>query len=245
MQIAHALVQRLKNYQPLEEIFLLGDILDLQLATWSQAIEGRILDGPAKRTVGFRYFLNFLIRETNAKLITYIPGNHDYKIFDYHSIDRHLILPLKHGKKLSGKVSFFRNFTPSFLQGLLESTDAQFRVIYPHHILRVSGARILLTHGHYFDSSQSFYQEIAKAFPPPVEKEQIPKLTKNVLQPRIRLSKSCQWTLDSAAAPNDFQFHLPTGHFDETKAGAPKPENISDPGHAPQHRILRGFLLSR
>jgi UDP-2,3-diacylglucosamine pyrophosphatase LpxH len=176
MRTAHTLVHRLKDYQPLEEIFLLGDILDLQLATWSQAIEGRILNGPAKRAVGFRYFLNFLLDQTGAKQVTYIPGNHDYKIFDYHSIDRHLILPLRNGKKLSGRVSFFRNFTPSFLQGLVHSTETQFRVIYPHHFLRIASKRILLTHGHYFDSSQSFYQEIAKVFPQSISREEIPRL---------------------------------------------------------------------
>jgi UDP-2,3-diacylglucosamine pyrophosphatase LpxH len=175
MRSAQALVEKLKQYQPLEEIFLLGDILDLHLATWSQAIEGRILEKPLKRAVGFRYFLNFLIQETRAKLITYIPGNHDYKIFDYHSIDRHLIDPLRNGKKLSGRVSYFRSFTPSFLQGLLQTTAAQFHVVYPHHVLRIGKARILLTHGHYFDPAQSFYQEIAKAFPPSASRDEIPK----------------------------------------------------------------------
>jgi UDP-2,3-diacylglucosamine pyrophosphatase LpxH len=176
MKTAHALVSRLKEYQPLEEIFLLGDILDLQLATWAQSIEGRILEAPAKRAVGFRYFLNFLLKETGAKNVTYIPGNHDYKIFDYHSIDRHLILPLRNGKKLSGRVSFYRNFSPSFLQGLLESSEAQMRVVYPHHILKVGKSRLLLTHGHYFDSSQSFYQELAKVFPDSVPKDKVPHL---------------------------------------------------------------------
>ena len=178
MRTAYALVHRLQEYQQIDEIFLLGDILDLQLATWSQSIEGRILNGPAKRAVGFRYFLNFLLRETRAGTVTYIPGNHDYKIFDYHSIDRHLILPLKSGKKLSGKVSYFRKFTPSFLQGLIEGDAAQFRVLYPHHTIRTSGGRLLLTHGHYFDPSQSFYQEIRKAFPETIEKDKIPAYRK-------------------------------------------------------------------
>ena len=179
MRTAHALVDRLKEYRPLEEIFLLGDILDLQLATWSQAIEGRILNhGPAKRAVGFRYFLNFLLQQTGAHTVTYVPGNHDYKIFDYHSIDRHLILPLKSGKKLSGRVSFFRKFAPSFLQGLIDGNSAQFRVIYPHHTIRASRWRILLTHGHYFDPSQSFYQEITRAFRDAASRPDIPRLRK-------------------------------------------------------------------
>jgi len=178
MRTAHALVARLKEYQPLEEIILLGDILDLQLATWSQAIEGRILDAPTKRAVGFRYFLNFLLQETSAKQITYIPGNHDYKIFDYHSIDRHLLRPLRNGKKLSGRVSYYRKFPFSFLQGLIRSSQVQMRVIYPHHILRIRKFRLLLTHGHYFDSSQSFYRQIAKVFSNPPEKAELAAIRK-------------------------------------------------------------------
>jgi UDP-2,3-diacylglucosamine pyrophosphatase LpxH len=179
MRTAHALVHRLKDYQPLEEIILLGDILDLQLASWAQAIEGRILDVPAKRAVGFRYFLNFLLQETAAKQVTYVPGNHDYKIFDYHSIDRHLLLPLRTGKKLSGRVSYYRKFPFSFLQGLVQSSTAQVRAIYPHHILRIDKFRLLLAHGHYFDPSQSFYQHIAKAFAEQGAKPKIAAVRKN------------------------------------------------------------------
>ena len=118
MRTAHALVERLTQYKPLQEIYLLGDILDLQLATWSQAIEGRILEGPNKRAVGFRYFLNFLIQQTGAKTITYIPGNHDYKIFDYHSIDRHLIHPLKKRKEIIRKGFILQKFYTEFFAGI-------------------------------------------------------------------------------------------------------------------------------
>ena len=71
---------------------LLGDILDLQLANWAQAIEGMILPNRG-RVVGFRHFINHLLEQTGATEIWYIPGNHDYRIFDYHSIDRYLIRP--------------------------------------------------------------------------------------------------------------------------------------------------------
>ena len=94
MKTVYAFVQSLKEFAPLREIFLLGDILDLQLANWAQAIEGMILPNRG-RAVGFRYFINHLLEETGAKEILYIPGNHDYRIFDYHSIDRYLIRPLR------------------------------------------------------------------------------------------------------------------------------------------------------
>src|SRR5437867_2570537 len=116
MRTAEALVEILKAYCPLREIILLGDILDLQLANWAQAIEGMILPPNGRRTVGFRHFLNYLLEKTGARNIIYIPGNHDYRIFDYHSIDKHLIDPLRSGRKLSGKIAFFRSFSDSFLQ---------------------------------------------------------------------------------------------------------------------------------
>ena len=164
MQTARRLVQTLKDYQPVDEIILIGDILDLQLANWAQAVEGRFLESSAKRAVGFRYFLNFLVSETGAKSVIYVPGNHDYRIFEYHSIERHLLQQLRTGKKLSGKVAFFRSFPNSFLQGLLSGTDVSLKVVYPHYSRRMNGYRVILTHGHFFDPTQAFNHEIGKLF---------------------------------------------------------------------------------
>ncbi len=99
MNTARAFVRKLSEFQPLTEIFLLGDILDLQLANWAQALEGTIAGKFAKRATGFRYFLNFLLRETGARKIIYVPGNHDYRIFDYHSVERYLMGPTKTRQK--------------------------------------------------------------------------------------------------------------------------------------------------
>jgi len=181
MRTAEALVARLSAFSPLKEVVLLGDILDLQLANWAQAVEGMILAGPAKRTAGFRFFINFLLRETGARSVLYVPGNHDYRIFDYHSVERYLLHPLRNGKKLSGKVAFFRTFPESFLQGLLTVPDAKIQVVYPHHTIRVNGERIILTHGHFFDPTQAFNHEIGKIFAGSVSlsREQIVKLRHN------------------------------------------------------------------
>jgi len=181
MRTAEALVAKLSPFAPLTDIVLLGDILDLQLANWAQAVEGMILATPAKRAAGFRYFINFLLRETGARRITYVPGNHDYRIFDYHSVERSLLRPLRNGKKLSGKTSFFRTFPESFLQGLLTVPDAKIQVVYPHHTIRVNGERIILTHGHFFDPTQAFNHEIGKIFSKtgPLSRDQIVRLRQN------------------------------------------------------------------
>ena len=164
MRVARAFTGRLREFAPLHEIILLGDILDLQLANWAQAMEGRIMDSPRNRAVGFRYFLNFLLEETGVRSVVYVPGNHDYKIFDYHSVERYLLAPLRNGRKLPGKISFFRTFQNSFLQGILTVPGARIRVVYPHYAVKIGKSRIILTHGHFFDPSQAFSHEIGKVF---------------------------------------------------------------------------------
>ena len=164
MRVVQALAERLRDFAPLQEIVLLGDILDLQLANWAQAIEGRFHDGPKKRAVGFRYFLNFLLQQTSAHRVVYVPGNHDYRIFDYHSVERYLLQPLREGRKLSGKISFFRKFEGGFLQGIVASPGKEIQVVYPHYAIKVNGSRVIMTHGHFFDPTQAFSHEIGKVF---------------------------------------------------------------------------------
>lgn len=164
MSVVQAFTGRLREFSPLDEVVLLGDILDLQLANWAQAMEGRILEVPNKRAVGFRYFLNFLLQETGARRVVYVPGNHDYRIFDYHSVERYLLAPLREGRKLSGKISFFRKFAQGFLQGVITVPGAEITVVYPHYSIKLGASRILMTHGHFFDPTQAFSHEVGKVF---------------------------------------------------------------------------------
>jgi UDP-2,3-diacylglucosamine pyrophosphatase LpxH len=186
MKIVQALVEQLKPFAPLKEVLLLGDILDLQLANWAQSIEGMILPNRG-RVVGFRYFFNYLLQHTGAKNILYVPGNHDYRIFDYHSIDRYLIQPLRAGRKLSGKMAFFRTFPQSFLQGLVTVPEVKIKVCYPHYSTRINRARVVFTHGHFFDPTQAFNHEVGKIFSDAtrggkLEKSQIRKIRNDYLR---------------------------------------------------------------
>lgn len=164
MRTVRDLVDRLEDYRPIREIVLLGDILDLQLANWAQAMEGRFHSGSAKRAVGFRFFLRYVLEHTGASSVIYVPGNHDYRIFDYHSVEKHLMKPLRAGKKLQGRMSFFRTFADPFLQGIIDGNGARMKVIYPHYVLKVNRQRLLLSHGHFFDPTQAFNHEIGKVF---------------------------------------------------------------------------------
>jgi len=164
METVRGLVQRLQPYTPLHEIVLLGDILDLQLANWAQAVEGTISHKPFRKSVGFRYFINYLLDAAGARTITYVPGNHDYRIYEYHSIEKHLLRPLRNGRKLSGRAGFFRSFSDGFLQGVIDRKDAKLQIVYPHYSMRLNGSTLILTHGHFFDPTQAFNQEIGRVF---------------------------------------------------------------------------------
>jgi UDP-2,3-diacylglucosamine pyrophosphatase LpxH len=164
MNTARKLFRKLSGYSPIHEIILLGDILDLQLANWAQALEGRIGGRLQKRAAGFRYFLNILLGETGARNVVYVPGNHDYRVFDYHSVERYLMGPLKSGKKLSGKIAFFRKFQRGFMQGIIEDAGVSLQILYPHYSIRIGKSRVILTHGHLFDPSQAFSHEVGKVF---------------------------------------------------------------------------------
>ena len=115
-----------RQHRPIRRIVLLGDILDLQIGNWSLAIEGLPQAGGHKRSAGFRRFLNELVAQVEPKYVHFVPGNHDYRVFDYLSVDRYLMARLATGKRLHGKVSFYRHFRKPFLRGVLTASTASF-----------------------------------------------------------------------------------------------------------------------
>jgi len=145
-------------------VILLGDILDLQMSNWSWAVEGVPLGDAGKRLPGFRRFLNRLVQEAGVRSVRYVPGNHDYRLFDYLSVERYLIDRLARGGRLAGRVHFYRSFSRPFLRGLVEAPGVDFVVTYPHLSLRLGSERLILTHGHLLDASQGFGVDAARAF---------------------------------------------------------------------------------
>jgi len=152
------------KHRPIRRIVLLGDILDLQIGNWSLAIEGMPLGTGGRRSPGFRRFLNDLVARVEAKHVHFVPGNHDYRVFDYLSVDRYLIARLATGKRLHGKLSFYRHFRRPFLRGILTSGQASFEATYPHLELRLGEHRLVLGHGHYLDASQGLGIDVHRAF---------------------------------------------------------------------------------
>ena len=153
-----------REHRPVRRVVLLGDILDLQIGNWSMAIEGIPEGTGGRRSVGFRRFLNELVREIDARQVHYIPGNHDYRVFDYLSVERYLMARVATGKRLHGKVSFYRHWRNPFLRGILAGDKVSLEVRYPHLELRLAGHRLVLGHGHYLDSSQGLGIDARRAF---------------------------------------------------------------------------------
>jgi UDP-2,3-diacylglucosamine pyrophosphatase LpxH len=163
-EVLDKLLRALRPHAPIRRLVLLGDILDLQMSNWSWAVEGVPVGGAGRRLPGFRRFLNRLVQQAGVHSVHYVPGNHDYRVFDYLSVERHLIDRLAAGDRLRGRVHFYRSFSRPFLRGLLESPEVDFSVVYPHLSLRLGAERLILTHGHLLDASQGFGVDSARAF---------------------------------------------------------------------------------
>lgn len=76
----------LNEIGPVDEIIFAGDILDANISTLTIAMEGvRAKEAGAwPRQLGFRKWLSiiFKLKNFSAKKIIYIPGNHDYVIWN-------------------------------------------------------------------------------------------------------------------------------------------------------------------
>jgi UDP-2,3-diacylglucosamine pyrophosphatase LpxH len=91
----------LRGLGQVNELILAGDILDANISSLTRAIEGVKGTGIWPKQMGFRAWLAFLFQgdEFKVEQIIYLPGNHDYKIWDILSTDRNFVQPISAGKK--------------------------------------------------------------------------------------------------------------------------------------------------
>ena len=135
-------------------LVLLGDTLDLDFGTLVTGVEGR-LHGDGRLT-GLRALLNAICAKTQVQEIVYVPGNHDYAIWNWEATWRNALEPLARGATLTGGVQACGVVEKPFLAGLLpESERGRFTLVYPDYHVKVAGRDILLTHGHYLDRKQT------------------------------------------------------------------------------------------
>ncbi len=177
-QFRDPLIDYIVSRAPWEEIVFTGDLLDINLSTFTRAIEGGTWQDLNVPLFGFRQFVQELdtrmrrqspdkgLKNLTQKWI-YVPGNHDYKIWDMLSSKMVCDDVLASGKPM-GSVP-----TPvmmgkwigeeSFFAGIFRSYCAQNQVIveYPNHEINFTREKMVLTHGHYLDAKQTRFNDLS------------------------------------------------------------------------------------
>jgi predicted phosphodiesterase len=161
--VTTGLRQFLGGLGPVKELILAGDILDANISTLTRAIEGMKGPGTWPRQMGFRAWLDFLFAGNEFKVdqIIYLPGNHDYIIWNILSTDRVFVQPISTGK-IPGKLPLMTDeFSEPFIRGVApEKMRNNFVVRYPDHEFRLGRRQVLVTHGHYLDEQQTLFKNL-------------------------------------------------------------------------------------
>ena len=153
--VQHALVSYLARHPSVTSLVLLGDTLDLNFGTLKTAIDGRYLDRSSRRP-GFRALLGAICSETRIGSIVYVPGNHDYAIWDWEARQRHVLAALARGEELPHRPMCRGCLEDSFLAGLVPAgRQVRFSVTFPDHVRGVGDHWIVLTHGHWLEKVQT------------------------------------------------------------------------------------------
>jgi len=135
--VVKELIDELNQGKRIDELILLGDILDLAFSTFQDVIHRA------------REFFNRISGLDIGKIV-YIPGNHDYHIWLLHIEKRDIIEPIqKEGApKLPIYVSSFSGRKSFFSEVLPEDLEKKVVVRFPNYEFESSGIRYLLHHGH-------------------------------------------------------------------------------------------------
>ena len=155
----------LRGLGPVEELILAGDILDANISSLTTAIEGVKGSGTWPKQMGFRQWLAFLFADAGFTVnrIVYLPGNHDYIIWNILSTDQAFVQPISQGKVPTGLPLMSGVFPAPFIRGVApkERRDL-FVVVYPDYEFILSGRQIFVTHGHYLDDKQTLFKDLAE-----------------------------------------------------------------------------------
>ncbi|MHB9073229.1 MAG: metallophosphoesterase [Desulfobaccales bacterium] len=152
-----------KDLRQVEELILAGDVLDANISTLTKAIGGQKEPGTWPRQMGFRAWLDFLLEgdEFTVGKIIYLPGNHDYIIWNILSTDRAFVQPISAGT-MPGKLPLMNGVFPdAFIRGIAPGKiQNSFVVKYPDHEFSLAQRNVLVTHGHYFDEQQTLFKSL-------------------------------------------------------------------------------------
>ncbi len=161
-KVAQGLREFLRKLGKVRELILAGDILDANISSLTEAIEGKG-KGQWPKKLGFRKWLSYILAggQFKPKQIIYIPGNHDYVIWNLLSTDKAFIKPISKGRIPETLPLVEEMFKNPFISGVApQRIRSSFIVKYPDHEFLISGRKALVTHGHYLDESQSLFKSL-------------------------------------------------------------------------------------
>lgn len=147
----------------IDELILAGDILDANISSLTTAIEGKKNSGPWPKQLGFRQWLSHLFEDSNFDVarIVYIPGNHDYIIWNILSTNEAFVVPISEGKAPISLPLMQGTFSKPFIGGTAPARIRdRFQVIYPEYEFALAGRQVLVTHGHYLDEQQTLFKHL-------------------------------------------------------------------------------------
>lgn len=194
VRFRNPLLDHIVFHAPWEEIILTGDLLDLNLSTFTRSIEG-----VSPSLFGFRKFIQELdsrmkqkepgkdLKDLTKRWI-YLPGNHDYKIWDMLSTKIVCEDVLASGNPMGsvptplmkyewiGKESFFAGIFSPF------STQDQVVVKFPNHEISFGedGEEMVLTHGHYLDLTQTRFNDLSKHLSDVTDPSEVKKIVRRI-----------------------------------------------------------------
>jgi predicted phosphodiesterase len=161
--VTTGLRQFLQKLKHVDEVILAGDILDVNIASLTQAIEGVTGLEPWPKQIGFRAWLAFLFDglKFNVNRIVYIPGNHDYIIWNILATDKAFIQPISQGQIPQNLPLMKGVFSDAFIRGVFpKPLRERVVVVYPDYEFNLCGRNIFVTHGHYLDDQQTLFKNL-------------------------------------------------------------------------------------
>lgn len=147
------LKDELEEIGEIDQLVLLGDVLDLSMASFSAAVE------MAKR------FFEEIGELDRIKEIVFVPGNHDHHLWVQHIEHQGVIAKIQEGR-LPEKPDYIKEFRgkESFLSGLLpEKAKEKLTVKYPNHTAQVKDKDYFFHHGHHLSTEGTLLMTLKEA----------------------------------------------------------------------------------
>ena len=169
-KVVDALYQYMSEHKPWNSVIFSGDLLDLNLATLTTALEGN--NSTDTCLLGFREFIKHAVdklgNSSSVENWIYIPGNHDYWVWNTLSTQIACLSVLSSGSCMGTipppLMQYKWQGNAAFISGVFP-INVRDRVVveYPDHIIKYNGGNVIITHGHYLDWSQTEFEDLCKS----------------------------------------------------------------------------------